>query len=260
MGGAGSLPCWLFGLRWPNTGAYLGSLVGLMVDPGRAHAKEYFPELLLPVSLSSRWATATLHLCRRPSNTNQLVWFSLLWSHRSFPWVPMHTVLCGCPPRVECLFPPVLLKSCNQIPLAFKIWFSRNSSSHCQIPRLGRLAWGSESSLQWVDFCGINVLQFLSHLPTSYVIWFYCNCAPLTVSLWFLLCLWMWGIFFGEFQCLPVNDCSAHSCDSGALARVSESMSFYFAILKQRLHVQSFNFEIIIDAYVVLRNKQRNLL
>ncbi|KAJ8787210.1 hypothetical protein J1605_005796 [Eschrichtius robustus] len=53
MGGAGSPPCWLFGLRQPNTGAYLDSFVGLMADCGRAHAKEYFPELLLPVSLSS---------------------------------------------------------------------------------------------------------------------------------------------------------------------------------------------------------------
>ena len=29
-----------------------GSLVGLMADSGKAHTKEYFPELLLPVSLS----------------------------------------------------------------------------------------------------------------------------------------------------------------------------------------------------------------
>ena len=43
----------------------------------------------------------------------------------------------------------------------------------------------------------------------------------------------MWGIFFGEFQCLPVNGCSAVSCDSGALARGSESTSFYSAILNQ---------------------------
>ena len=27
----------------------------------------------------------------------------------------------------------------------------------------------------------------------------------------------MWGIFFGEFQCLPVDDCPAASCDSGVL-------------------------------------------
>ena len=107
----------------------------------------------------------------------------------------MRTLLCLCPPRVESLFPPVLLKSCNEIPLGFKVWFSRNSSSRCQTPRLGNLTWGSEPSLQWVDFFGISVLQFVSHPPSSYGIWFYCDCAPPTISLWFLLCLWMWGIF-----------------------------------------------------------------
>ena len=42
---------------WPGATQHWslpGSLVGLMADSGRAHAKEYFPELLLPVSLSSR--------------------------------------------------------------------------------------------------------------------------------------------------------------------------------------------------------------
>ena len=43
----------------------------------------------------------------------------------------------------------------------------------------------------------------------------------------------MWGIFFGEFQCLPVSDCPAASCDSGVLARGSESTSLYSAILVQ---------------------------
>ena len=143
----------------------------------------------------------------------------------------MHTLHCVCPPRVESLFPPVLSKSCNQIPLGFKVWFSRNSSSRCQTPRLGSLTWGSEPSLQWVDFCGISFLQSVSHPPSSYGIWFYCDCAPPTMSLWLLLCLWMWGIFFGEFQCLPVNDCPAASCDSGVLTRGSESTSFYSTIL-----------------------------
>ena len=72
-------------------------------------------------------------------------------------WVLMHTLLCVCPPRVEFLFSPVLPKSCNQIPLDFKVWFSRNSSSRCWTPRLGNLTWGSEHSLQWVNFCGIVV-------------------------------------------------------------------------------------------------------
>ena len=144
----------------------------------------------------------------------------------------MHTLLCVCPPRVESLFPPVLSKSSNQIPLAFKVWFSTNSSSRCRTPRLRSLMWGSKPSLQWVDICGISVLQFVIHPPSSYGIWFYCDCAPPTVSLWLLLCLWMWGIFFGEFQCLSVDDCSAVSCDSSAVARRSESMPFYSTILK----------------------------
>ena len=121
----------------------------------------------------------------------------------------MHTLLCVCPPRVESLFPPYLSKSWNQIPLSFKVWFSGNSSFHCQTPRLGSLTWGSEPSLQWVDFCGIIVLQFVSHPPSGYGIWFSCDCVPPTISLQLLLCLRMWGIFFGEFQCLPGDDCSA---------------------------------------------------
>ena len=208
MGGAWFPPCWLFGLMRPNTGAYPDSLVGLMADSGRAHTKGYFPELLLPVSLSSQWDTATPCLCRRPSNTSRQVWFSLPWGHCSLVWVLTHTPPCVCPPRVESLFPPVLSKFCNQIPLAFKVWLSRNSSSHCRTPRLGSLTWGSEPPFQWVDFCVISVLWFVSHPSSNYGIWFYCDCAPPTISLWLLLCLWMWGIFFGEFQCLPVDDCS----------------------------------------------------
>ena len=142
----------------------------------------------------------------------------------------VHTTLCV-PSRVESLFPPVLLKSCNQIPLGFRVWFSGNSPSHCGTPRLESLTWGSEALLQWVDFCGIIFLQFVSHPPSDYGFWFYCDCTPPTTSLWHLLCLWMWGIFFGEFQCLPVDDCSVVSCDSGALARGSEFMSFCSAVL-----------------------------
>ena len=147
-----------------------------------------------------------------------------------FPWVLMHTLLCVCPQRVESLLPSVLLKSCNQIPPAFKVWFFGNSSSHCWTPRLESLTWGSEHSLHWVDFCGIIVLQFVSHPPSGYGIWLYCDCALPTISLRPLPCLWIWGISFGEFQCLPVDVCSAVSCDSSASARGSERTSFYSAI------------------------------
>ena len=104
------------------------------------------------------------------------------------PGPDVHTT-CVCPPKVESLFPPVLSKSCSQIPLAFEVWFSGNSSSHCHTPRLGSLAWDSEPSLQWVDFCGVTVLQFVSHPPSSYGIWFYCDCVPPTISLRLLVCL-----------------------------------------------------------------------
>ena len=41
------------------------------------------------------------------------------------------------------------------------------------------------------------------------------------------------GYLFCEFQCLPVDDCPAASCDSGVLTGGSESMSFYSTILVQ---------------------------
>ena len=61
------------------------------------------------------------------------------------PWILVHTLLCVCPPRVESLFPLDLLKSCNQIPLAFKVWFSGNDSSCCQTP--GWEAWRGAQDL-----------------------------------------------------------------------------------------------------------------
>ena len=48
-------------------------------DSGRAHDKEYFPELLLPVSLSPQRATATTCLCRRHSDTSRLEKLVLQW-------------------------------------------------------------------------------------------------------------------------------------------------------------------------------------
>ena len=55
------------------------------------------------------------------------------------------------------------------------------------------------------------------------------------------------GVFFGEFQCLPVDDSSAVSCDSGALTRGSEPTSFYSAIL---LSVPLFCFKMSVSSPV----------
>ena len=43
MGGVGFPPFCLFGLRQPNTGAYLGSLLRLIADSGRAHCQGVLP-------------------------------------------------------------------------------------------------------------------------------------------------------------------------------------------------------------------------
>ena len=238
MGGAEFPPWWLFGLRRPSTGTYrLFRVANGRLQEGSCQE----------VSTSQNFCCQCPCPCGEPQPPPAAARDPPTPAGRSgsvsygvtapSPCVLMHTLLCVCPPSVESLFPPVLLKSYSQIPLSFNVWFSRNSSSHCQTPRLGSLTWGSEPSLQWVDFCGIIVLQFVSHPLSGCGIWFYCDCAPPTISLQLLLCLWMWGIFFGEFQCLPADDCSTVSCDSGALSRGSEHMSFYSAILNHVLAI-----------------------
>ena len=111
-----------------------------------------------------------------------------------FLWVLVRFSLC--PPRLESLFSPVLWKSYNQIPLAFKFGFLRDSQSLCQIASLGSLMWSSEPSQQWENFFGIIVLQFVGHLPIWYGIRFYPDFAPPTILLKLLLCLQTCGIYF----------------------------------------------------------------
>ena len=165
MSGAEFTPFGLLGLRWPSTRAYRlfggangglqeGSCQGLL--PRTSAASVLVPVVSHSHTLASAGDLPTL-VGRSDSVSYGVT--------ASSPWVLMYTLLSVCPPRVESLFLPVLLKSCNQIPLTFKVWFSGNSSSHCWTPTLGSLTWGSEPSLQWVDYCGIIVLKFVSHHP-----------------------------------------------------------------------------------------------
>ena len=105
-------------------------------------------------------------------------------------------------PSKSSLF-PMLWKSYNQIPLAYKVRFPGDSQFICQLPRLRSLMWGAEPSQQWENFFGITVVQFTSG-PPRYGIWFYRVWAPPIISLWLPLCLWMWGIFFWW---VPVSSC-----------------------------------------------------
>ena len=61
---------------------------------------------------------------------------------------------------------------------------------------------------------------------------FKCDCTPLTVFLWLLLCPWMWiSFFFWWVPTFSCQWCSAASCDFCVLAGEDEHTSFYSAIL-----------------------------
>ena len=121
------------------------------------------------------------------------VYLSLLWSHYSLHWIAhwcAQDFVCA---LQESLFPPVLWKFCNQIPLSFRSDSLGIPSLFAGSPRLGRLMWGIEPSQKSKNFLGIIVLQFLGHPPNGYGIWFYRDFAPTSLQL--LLCPWMWLIF-----------------------------------------------------------------
>ena len=64
--------------KYSNKTTYWGTMLGLMADSRTAYAKEYFPELLLPESLSSRWATAIPSSAGDP-RTLAAVWLTGSW-------------------------------------------------------------------------------------------------------------------------------------------------------------------------------------
>ena len=96
-------------------------------------------------------------------------------------------------------------------------------------------------------WCGVRTFT-----PVGGLLWYKCSpvCESPTQQIWDLILLWLCpsyhlilasslsldvGYFFGELQCLPVYDCSTVSCDSDALSRGSECMSFYSTIVNQSL-------------------------
>ena len=215
-------------------------MVGLMATSKRVYTRGDLPSLLLPVSRPCAWSLLT-HTSTGDPHTSRWFWFSLPWSYYSFPLGLRVRVVLLCPPRLESLFPPVLWKSCNQILLAFKVRFPGDSQSFCLVPRLRSLTWGSRPSQQQEHFFGITVLtvlQSVGHSPGGYGIWFYRDCAPPTVLLWLLLCLRMWGVFFGRFQRPPVDGCSTASCDFGVLTGGDERTSFFIPVFLENKNTQ----------------------
>ena len=165
-----------------------------MATSKSVHAKVDLPGLLLPVPPSLQGAPVHPHFCRRPSNPSRWFWFSLLWHLCSFLLgLGEHKIL-FVPSKTGVSVPPVLWKSCNQIPLAFHARFPRDFQSLCQIqagkPDVKFTAFTRGGNLnKWEDFFGVIVLQFVGHLHCQYGIWFYRDCAPPPILLQ-LLCLW----------------------------------------------------------------------
>ena len=142
-------------------------MIRLMVTSKRAHTKDTSQDWWVgshphgePLSTQTSAGDPPTLVCRSGSVSYGVT--------APFLWVLVPTRFCLCPPRLECLVPPVLWKSCNQIPLAFKVRFHGHFQSLCPVPRLGSLTCGSESSQRWEIFFIIIVLQFVGHPPVSY--------------------------------------------------------------------------------------------
>ena len=192
---------------------------------------------MLPVPPSLSWAPANSYLHRRPSNTSRYFWLVSCGATAHFLCVLMHTKFCLCPPRLESLFLPVLWKCFNQILMAFNVRFPGYSQSLCKIPRMGSLALGLEPQ-QLHKLFGIIVLQFVSNPLCGYMIWFYLDCAPSTISLSLVLCLWMWDIFFLVFSSILLfNSCGFDVLTGGVellLWSTPQEMCFYSDILNHK--------------------------
>ena len=113
---------------WPEATQHWslpGSLVGLMADSGRAQgvlprtsaARKYLPELPCPHGEAQSPPVSAGDPPTLAGRSGSVSYGVTAPS----PWVLMHTLLRVCPPRLDSLFPPVLSKSCSQIPLAFKV-------------------------------------------------------------------------------------------------------------------------------------------
>ena len=92
-----------------------------------------------------------------------------------FLWVLVQARVCLCPPRLGSLFPPVLWKSYNQIPLAFKVIFSGDSQSLYQSP-------GGKPDVVFQVFTAVGELLWYYYSPV---------CGSPTWWVWDLILLWL---------------------------------------------------------------------
>ena len=124
-------------------------MVGLVETSKRVYTKGDLPRLLLPVPPSLWWAPADPSLHRDPPT---LVNFGSVPRGVTAPflWALVYTRFCLCPLSLESLFLPVLWKSCNQIPLAFKVRFTVPLlCSQAEKPDVGFWTFTTVGELLW---------------------------------------------------------------------------------------------------------------
>ena len=172
MGGAVFLPCLLFGLRHPSTGA-LGWGQVKMVPSRRAHTIEYTPIPLPPVFLSPQWPQLPPAFpgdSTKPANTSG----SGSYEVTAFSLGPSaHKTLCAPSNSTELNF--WFPQFCGVFVIK-PYWPSKPNAlksplTQCQTPRLGSLMWGSEFSLLWEKLCDIIIYQLVGCPLGGYRIW-----------------------------------------------------------------------------------------
>ena len=163
-----------------------------------------------------------------PANTCRYVWFSLLWGHFSFPLGPDTHKIFVCPLRMESVssYPVALLQSNpaglqSQIPWEFldPLCWIPSWQAWCGTQNLydtGKSSLVLLFSCLWVTNPGSTGFDFIGTVP------------PPTISLRFLLCIWL-RHSFGEFQHPPAGGRSTANCSFWSVTE-DVHMSFYSAI------------------------------
>ena len=210
MGGAEFPPCWLFGLRWPSTGGYrlFGGANGRLRE---GSCQGVLPRTSAASVLVPMVSTATLYLCRRPCNTRQQVWFSLLWGHCSFSLGPgVQTTLCVPSKSGVSVYPsPVEVLQSNPTRLqGLILWEFLLSLPDPQVgkPEVGLRTFTPVGGLLWHK-CSPVCESPTQHLRDLILLWL-CPSYRLIVASPLSLDV---GYLFGEFQCLPPNSGTPHS-------------------------------------------------
>ena len=116
---------------------------------------------------------------------------------------------------------------CPERPVIKSHWPSRSDYLGIPSPFVGSPGWEAWPAVQNLHNGARTSWYYCSAVcgsPTQLVwIWFYHDCTPPTVSLWFLV-FGCGTSFFGEFQHSPINGCLTVSCNFVALTGGDEHM------------------------------------